>query len=352
MNETDEFKFFYDEKLPDNEIILEADSYLFAIVIFSFLMRSIFALLFSASFVFIYMKSMKKNSNKISFFICIIPYFICLCFSYFLLVAIMMAAILLIGIPGYFVPVVQIFCLSSIAKPNFPDRIIKEGDLIFSIARVLISMVLFIMLYNEISQAINNLCFALDRVVNGAEFNKLYVEYFNKNNDAEGLKSFNGFIPKSLRYIGRMGQIIPGLTQFAIVLVIEFFSIMIIYNSQDSVSLISNFAGLSILLEFDVYVIRFLTKSNIGEFLLKIVINVDKSLNRKKKEDKKPLSAELIILEKKLSMAHLFYRLFTENEIKVPQTKDNKWIFKLRYYLRSVALLALFLMAFAPYWNK
>ena len=248
-------------------------------------------------------------------------------------------------------PVVQIFCLSSISKPNFPDRIIEEGDLIFSIAKVLISMVLFIMLYNECSQAINNLCFALDRLVDGANFDKLYREHYK--NDANDLKMYDDLILKSIRYIGRMGQIIPGLTQFAIVLVIEFFSIMIIYNSLDSVTLISNFAGLSILLEFDVFVIRFLKKSNIGEFLLKLVINDNQYQNDKKsKTEKKPLSEELINLDKKLSMAHLFYRLFTKDEINVSQTEANKWIFKFRSYLRIVALLALFLMSFAPYWNK
>ena len=263
--------------------------------------------------------------------------------------------------PGYFVPIVQIVSLSSIKETNFPDHIIEEENKLFSAARVLISMILVVMLFGECSQAINNICLALNRI----QIHHEIVEKIKKQqklskdeNTQKNIKTKKGFYDYKWNIfvdkLARKGEIFPGFVQLGVTLVIEYYSIVIIYNTQDSISLIQNFAGLAILLDFDVFVIRFLKKSGFGEFILNQIKKSEKKFREKMKVDTEIGNSEVEVLEKHLEkqLTDTYWQLFNEDKVVITKNDKNGWIFRFKKLMNWIIMLALILMSFAPSWNR
>ena len=335
---------------PPASFELEPDSYIYLMMTSR---RIILALLLPFSILALSSENFKKKSDCL-----FLPFYILFILFFFVFVYIYIS---LLAMPGYFVPIVQIVSLSSIKETNFPDHIIEEENKLFSAARVLISMILVVMLFGECSQAINNICLALNRI----QIHHEIVEKIKKQqklskdeNTQKNIKTKKGFYDYKWNIfvdkLARKGEIFPGFVQLGVTLVIEYYSIVIIYNTQDSISLIQNFAGLAILLDFDVFVIRFLKKSGFGEFILNQIKKSEKKFREKMKVDTEIGNSEVEVLEKHLEkqLTDTYWQLFNEDKVVITKNDKNGWIFRFKKLMNWIIMLALILMSFAPSWNR
>jgi hypothetical protein len=148
-----------------------------------------------------------------------------------------------------------------------------------------------------------------------------------------------------LSYIlSNIAGVCPGLIQFAVSLFIQNYSTYIIVNCQNTVELISNFAGLYVILEFDNLMIDFLKHSYLDKFLLdylKFVTKTTKSIIHE--------GGILNNLEKNIK------KMFGNDEIKITQKKARKyemeWVFTCHKYIIWTSLILQLIVVAIAFWD-
>lgn len=146
-------------------------------------------------------------------------------------------------------------------------------------------------------------------------------------------------------YLSNIAGLCPGLIQFIVSLFIQNYSTYIIVNCQNTVELISNFAGLYVILEFDNLMIDFLKHSYLDKFLLKYLKYVSKTTESIIHE-----GGILNNLEKNIK------KMFGDDEIKITEKKARKyemvWVFSTHKIIIWISLILQFVVVAIPFWDS
>ena len=145
-------------------------------------------------------------------------------------------------------------------------------------------------------------------------------------------------------YLSNIAGLSPGLIQFIVSLIIQNYSTYIVVNCQNTVELISNFAGLYVILEFDNLMIDFLKHSYLDKFLLKYLKYVSKTTESIIHE-----GGILNNLEKNIK------KMFGNDELKITAKKAKKyemeWVFGGHKIIIWISLILQFIVVAIPFWG-
>jgi len=237
-----------------------------------------------------------------------------------------------------------------------------ENSRVFSLAKIGVIAVLSMMLSQEISQSLNNMKFSI-----------LHLYRYTKKFDlpSKVCKWYQIFI----FLLNVVAALVPPIIQFIVAFFIEDYSILIIMGSPDPITLIQNFAGLVVVVDFDQYVITFLRNTGLGIIIGKIfevyqifLDFINKKENEKKgKQDFEQSERNNIPLIPENGESSFFMDYFNqlfddEDDCFVVQSEkdDHKyiigwcfgWINKWKFVEHCFVFICLIAAAFFPYWER